>query len=218
MNPPTTKTISKLNVAALVSRTEVEGPGVRFALWVQGCPFRCEGCCNPQFLDRNVVGDLWDVDELAQKILTTEGLEGLTLLGGEPFAQAEPLARLARRVRTAGLSVMIFTGYPIEALTARTVPGSRELLEACDLLVDGPYVASQASTARRFIGSDNQRLHFLSERYRALDGHWPRGDKGIELRLRNGVVTINGHPVPELTAASLAAMQQAKGPQRGAPR
>lgn len=188
-----------VNVAELVPRTEVEGPGVRLALWVQGCPMRCANCCNPHLLEfRDASWRL--VDDVVREIVATDGIEGVTFLGGEPFAQAEALAAVARGVRAAGLSVMIFTGFTLEYLSgARAPSGAAELLAACDLLVDGPYLPERASQTRRWIGSDNQRVHVLTERYRALEGDgWPRGDHGLEIRLSAREISINGHPRQEL--------------------
>lgn len=180
-----------IEVAMIVPRTEAEGPGVRFAVWVQGCPLRCPGCCNPEMLafkaaDRRRAADL--VEEACDS-----GAEGISLLGGEPFAQAEGLAPLAEGVRARGLSVMIYSGYTLAELQAQG-PAAARLLAATDLLVDGRFEAQRLSQRRRFIGSDNQVLHFLSDRYRADD---PKllGENTVELRIRGGEITLNGWPL-----------------------
>src|SRR5690606_15037159 len=87
-----------------------------------------------------------------------------------------------------------------EALQRHTLPGAEALLDNCDLLVDGPYIEQQASQKRRYIGSDNQRIHFLSDFYRSMEGAWPVGDHGLELRLGAEGISINGHPRDELIA------------------
>src|SRR5438876_11172517 len=99
-----------LSVAQVVPATEAEGPGVRFALWFQGCPLRCPGCCNPEMLPfeggtRMTVAEVLAQVELAHR---EHGVEGITLLGGEPLAHAAAAAVLARAVRARGLSVMFF--------------------------------------------------------------------------------------------------------------
>ena len=181
-----------LNVALVVASTEAEGPGKRTAVWVQGCPMRCPGCCNPEMLPF-VPAERRTPDSLIQEV-TAAGVEGISLLGGEPFAQAAGLAVVAEGVRRAGLSVMVFSGYTLAELRARREPEVARLLAATDLLVDGRFEAGQRSARRRFIGSENQGLHFLSDRYRADD---PRlhGPQHLELRLRGGELTINGWPV-----------------------
>lgn len=180
-----------IEVAMIVPRTEAEGPGERYAVWVQGCPLRCVGCCNPEMLDvrpadRRRPAELIDAACAA-------GVEGISLLGGEPFAQADGLAPLAEGVRARGLSVMIFSGYTLAELRAQG-PAAARLLAATDLLVDGRFDATRRSQARRFVGSDNQVMHFLTSRYRPDD---PRlgGGNTLELRLRGGELTINGWPV-----------------------
>ncbi len=188
-----------LNVAARLRSTEAEGPGRRYALWVQGCPLRCPGCCNPHMLAFETA-ELLSVDEVAAEILASPGVEGVTFLGGEPFSQAEALAALARRCRATGLSVRVFSGYTLERLR-RGGPGWAELLNATDLLVDGPYLRERHTTARRWVGSDNQRAHFLTERYAHLSddaGGWDPGPNTLELRLVGTELTINGFPHPDV--------------------
>lgn len=190
----------RLNLASTVPQTKAEGPGLRYALWVQGCPMRCPGCCNPHYLS-GMPSRVVTVDALRAEIRQTDGIEGVTFLGGEPFAQAPALGALAQALRSDGLSVMVFSGYTLRQLQA---PRFAPLLQQTDLLVDGPYIASQASRSRRWIGSSNQRVHFLSERYHELEGRWPSGDT-VELRLKrtsDGTVTlsINGYPHDDISS------------------
>lgn len=182
----------RLQVALIVARTEAEGPGLRYAVWVQGCPLRCPGCCNPEFLPREG-GEPRVPEDLVEEACAA-GVEGVSLLGGEPFAQADALARVAEGVRARGLGVMVYSGYTLAELRALPGPGPARLLAATDLLVDGRYDARRRSTSRRFIGSDNQVLHFLSERYRPDD---PRlsGGNTVELRISGGELLLNGWPV-----------------------
>lgn len=180
-----------IEVAMIVARTEAEGPGLRWALWVQGCPLRCPGCCNPEMLAFGS-GERRRVTELVEEACAA-GVSGVSLLGGEPFAQAGPLAQLAEGVRARGLSVMVYSGFTLAELQAQGADAGR-LLAATDLLVDGRFEANLRSQRRRFIGSDNQGLHFLTGRYAADD---PRlaGGNHIELRMRGGEITINGWPL-----------------------
>src|SRR4051812_43260904 len=109
---------TRLRVAQVVPCTEAEGPGRRFALWLQGCPLRCPGCCNPQMLPFEGGEDL-PVSALVQQIIDAaerQGVEGISLLGGEPTAQAEGASFLATQVRKSGLSVMVYSGFTLEEL------------------------------------------------------------------------------------------------------
>jgi len=154
-----------LNVAQIIAETEAEGPGRRFAIWVQGCPLRCPGCCNPQMLrfDQEPGEGVIDPAALAERVLATPGIDGVSLLGGEPFAQAEGLAEVAERVRARGLDVMIYSGFTLSELRekATTEPGVQKLLAQCDLLVDGPYDRDRpehtSMRPRRWIGGGGLR-------------------------------------------------------------
>ena len=146
-----------MRIANTVSDSIVDGPGLRFTVFTQGCPHRCPGCHNPDTHDPKG-GRETTVEELAEKLLSNPLTDGLTLSGGEPFCQAEDCARLAAMARERGLNVWVYTGYTYERLIAGEVPGAKELLAQTDVLVDGPFVAAQKSYAALFRGSANQRL------------------------------------------------------------
>ena len=186
-----------LRVATIVDDTEAEGPGHRFALWVQGCPIRCAGCCNPEMFDERA-GTPTAIDELEARLARATGVEGVTFLGGEPFAQAAGLGELARRARRRGLTVMVFSGYTLEALRAR--PDAAPLLAEIDLLVDGPYDQARAEPppplGRRWIGSQNQVMHHLTAAY-APDDPRLREANTIEIRVSKEGLLINGWPTAQ---------------------
>jgi len=187
-----------LAVAQIVPATCAEGPGQRFALWLQGCPLRCPGCCNPEMIPFSG-GVSQSVDALLEQILEARRLhriEGITLLGGEPFAHADGAAELASQVRLAGLSVMIFSGYTLAELRGQADPAVATLLSQTDILVDSPYQREFPEARRRWIGSANQQIHFLSDRYRADDACWQRPNT-LEIRLQNGELTVNGFPAAD---------------------
>ena len=184
-----------LTVAQIVPTTEAEGPGRRFALWFQGCPLRCPGCCNPEMLPfaGGTSMPLADVVTQLRVAKNEHGIEGITLLGGEPFAHAEAAAELAQAAHASDLSVMIFTGWTLEELRENTDPSIHLLLAETDILVDGPYRRELPETKRRWIGSANQRVHFLSGRCGSDDPRW-RLPNTLEIHLHDGEVTINGFP------------------------
>jgi anaerobic ribonucleoside-triphosphate reductase activating protein len=183
-----------LSVAQIVPVTEAEGPGQRFALWFQGCPLRCAGCCNPEMLPfaggtRLTLGDVL----LQLQDAVARGVEGITLLGGEPVAHAVAAAALAREAHARQLSVMVFSGYTLAEIHAFSDQDVHELLAHTDILVDGPYRADLPETRRRWIGSTNQRVHFLTDRYTADDPQWLRPNT-LEIRLDAVAVTVSGFP------------------------
>jgi len=183
-----------MQIAQVVPCTEAEGPGKRFAIWFQGCPLRCPGCCNPEFLPFKG-GQTKLFAEMAEWIARSReetGIEGITLLGGEPFAHATAACGLTRTAREMGLSVMVFSGYVIEELQTRSEPEVAELLTLTDILVDGPYERDKPDTERRWIGSTNQRIHFLTPRY-SFDEQW-RKKNTLEIRVVGREITVNGFP------------------------
>jgi anaerobic ribonucleoside-triphosphate reductase activating protein len=158
---------TQLSVADLHPACRVLGPGTRYVVWVQGCPLSCPDCVSPQWIPF-AGGSPIDVDELAEAVVT-RAVDGLTLSGGEPFAHAEPLLRLVRAVRRRrDLSMMSYSGFPIEHLRARGSTAQRALLHELDILVDGPYVRGRHA-ALRWRGSANQRVHVLTPRHADLD-------------------------------------------------
>ncbi len=185
-----------VQIAQIVPHTRAEGPGERFAIWFQGCPFRCPGCCNPEML-RFEGGERFTAGEVLAQIqaanTASEDLEGITLLGGEPLAHAEGAAKIAREARRLGLSVMIFTGYRWEEIESSPDEAVQELIAHTDLLVDGLYERDQPELTRRWIGSANQEIHFLTDRYSPDDPCWRETDT-LEIRLEEGDLTINGFP------------------------
>ena len=186
-----------VQIARVVERTTAEGPGARFAVWVQGCTIRCDGCFNPH-LWTTIGGTPIDPYELAARAVAAGvegGVEGVTLLGGEPFEQPGPLAAFAVAVKVAGLSVMTFTGHTLEELQARATAevGVRALLEATDLLVDGAYQADSPDRVRPWVGSTNQRFHFLSDRYAHLRSTLDELPDRLEVRVAtDGTLSVNG--------------------------
>lgn len=182
----------RVNVAHTVARSAANGPGERYVVWVQGCPLACPGCWNPDtwaFSPRNI----HTVKDLAAGILATDGIEGVTFTGGEPFAQARALAALAELVRAAGLSVFVFTGYDIHELTR---PEHLRLLAATDVLVAGRYVAALRANGLAWRGSENQRVHFLTTRY---DPSAMADVAEVEFRIgADGSTAVTGFPVEEL--------------------
>lgn len=146
----------KFRIAGIADDSIVDGPGLRLTVFVQGCPHRCPGCHNPQSHDFSG-GTLADTEEILAQMRDNFLLDGVTLSGGEPFAQAEACTEIARGARAAGLNVWCYTGYWFEDLLEGAGEW-RALLEAIDVLVDGPFVLGQRSLDLRFRGSSNQRV------------------------------------------------------------
>lgn len=136
----------------------VDGPGLRFAVFVQGCSHGCPGCHNPDSQPCGG-GTVRAIDDLVADIAANKLAQGVTISGGEPFEQAAACAELARQCRALGLNVWTYSGYTYEQLAAGVPdPAARDLLQQTDVLVDGPFVQARHSFELKWRGSSNQRL------------------------------------------------------------
>lgn len=182
----------QLRVAQFIPRTEVEGPGVRACIQVQGCPIHCPGCGVPHtWSDKG--GISLSIQELAEQIISGPKVEGVTFLGGEPFAQAEALSHLAQTLKGHHLSVLTFTGYTLEELTQANREDYNRLIACTDLLIDGPFKKELLDLKRPWVGSSNQRYHFLTDQYKHLENTLDQIQNKVEVRLSpDGRIMING--------------------------
>lgn len=146
-----------IRIAGIEPESIVDGPGYRFAIFVQGCPHHCPECHNPETHDFDG-GTLVDVEEIIPMLGKNPLVRGLTLSGGEPMLKAEALLEIAKAAKTRGMNVWCYTGYTYEQLMETGDVAQKQLLEAIDVLVDGPYIAAQRSLDLLFCGSRNQRL------------------------------------------------------------
>ena len=135
----------------------VDGEGIRYVVFVQGCPHHCHGCHNPQSHPFDG-GSVAAIDELFADICENPLLKGVTFSGGEPFCQPEPLAELARMVHRRGLDVTTYTGYIYEDLLKMQDPRINALLAQTDVLIDGPFILAEKDLTLTFRGSRNQRI------------------------------------------------------------
>ena len=148
-----------MRINRILKRTLAEGPGLRFCIWVQGCPHRCEDCFSRETWDKNG-GYESSADEIIAQLAEVENeIRGITLLGGEPFEQAEELLPVAEYAKSKGLDIIAFTGYTYEALKKKD--NALKLLELIDLLIDGRYEKDKQDFSRPLAGSSNQRFIYL---------------------------------------------------------
>ena len=151
--------MSKLNVAGVVPESITDGEGIRYVLFVQGCPHHCPGCHNPETHSFEG-GTETDIDDIYCEFKKNPLLSGITFSGGEPFCQPGPLADLGEMVVGGGKNVTVFSGYTIEQLLemGRDNPDIMRLLNVADVLIDGRFVLAEKSLTIRFRGSRNQRM------------------------------------------------------------
>ncbi|GAB4173149.1 MAG: hypothetical protein Fur006_02280 [Coleofasciculaceae cyanobacterium] len=191
--PPELETIPSgyINIMGYVDESEVNGPGYRAVVWVQGCKRECPGCFNPESWSFET-NKLIAIEELANQILSNPQNQGVTFSGGEPFWQAPALAQLAKRLKAAGLNIMSFTGFILNELLSENAPiGSKELIEQLDILVDGSYVESLAiNSPDSLVSSRNQRVHVFNP---ALQNqlNWASDQMEIHI-LKDGTRIVTG--------------------------
>lgn len=141
-----------MRVLKIIEGTSVDGPGLRTSVYLAGCRHHCPGCHNPQSWDPQG-GTEMSVDELMQVIDYNEA--PVTLSGGDPL-QHPGVLELARRVREGGYNLWCYTGHTWEEITSD--PHLLEVVQLCDVVVEGRFVLAQRDTSLRFRGSKNQRM------------------------------------------------------------
>lgn len=146
----------KIKIAGIVPESIVDGPGIRFTIFTQGCPHHCPGCHNPQTHDP-AGGEWMETEEIIAQFSQNPLLKGITLSGGEPFCQPAAAAALAKAAHQLGKDVITYTGYTFEQLLSGKVAGAELLLDETDVLIDGRFEADKKSLGLRFRGSSNQR-------------------------------------------------------------
>lgn len=146
-----------INLYGTAADSIVDGPGLRFAVFVQGCTHHCPGCHNPESQPFEG-GTLAAIDDLVNDIRANGLVRGVTISGGEPFDQAAACAELASQLKSLGYNVWTYTGYTYEYLVERDDAATRILLDNTDVLVDGPFVLAKRSLGLKYRGSSNQRL------------------------------------------------------------
>ncbi|SRR5579883_15246 len=181
-----------LNIMGYVDESEVNGPGCRAVVWVQGCLRECPGCFNLESWSFEM-NQLISIDNLVERILSHPRNQGVTFSGGEPFWQAPALAAVASKVKEAGLNVMSFTGFTLEQLQGPYAPaGSQALLDKLDILIDGPYIQSLAiNSPNSPVSSSNQKIHVFNP---ALQDQITWASDQIEIHIfKDGSRLITGY-------------------------
>jgi anaerobic ribonucleoside-triphosphate reductase activating protein len=184
-----------LNLASIRLCTESEGPGKRLAIWCQGCNRGCAGCCNVkmQEIKKNIIVETADLMKIIKKSADDYDIEGVSFIGGEPILQAEGFSEIAEFCRRNNLSVLLFSGYLYQELIDLNNEYVNKLLANADILVDGPYRENEYDHERDWIGSRNQRIYFLSDRY--MPGiEYKQNERSMEILVSQKDILINGWP------------------------
>ncbi|MCM1259413.1 MAG: anaerobic ribonucleoside-triphosphate reductase activating protein [Prevotella sp.] len=149
----------KIRLAGEIEESIVDGPGIRYVVFTQGCPHHCKGCHNPETHDFNQ-GNLVDVNALIEKMKKYPYMSGLTISGGEPFVQSPAVLELIRAYQALypRKNILLFTGYTYEELCAFYQPEIDEILSRAHYLIDGRFVLDKRDISLVYRGSTNQRI------------------------------------------------------------
>jgi anaerobic ribonucleoside-triphosphate reductase activating protein len=151
----------KLRIAGTIQESIVDGPGIRFVIFTQGCDFHCEGCHNTHTWNHES-GQLIDTDFLYEKIKSNPLIRGITISGGEPFLQSAALIPLLTRLKDEKYEIAVYTGYCFEQLLKED--GSKcKMAKLADIIIDGKFILKQKSMLLKFKGSKNQRIINVQE-------------------------------------------------------
>lgn len=153
-----------IRIAGIIRESIVDGPGLRFVVFSQGCPHRCEGCHNESTHDFHGGYDC-ELQKILDEIDKNPLLFGVTFSGGEPFCQAKEFNELGRAIKERGLDIIAYSGYTLEQLQEMTKENKDigDLLDSIDYLIDGPFILEERDLTLKFRGSRNQRIIHMSE-------------------------------------------------------
>lgn len=171
------------------------GPGLRYCIWVQGCPFNCKGCITPEGIPI-VPNQLIPLEAIFQSILNNTCIKGITLSGGEPFLQASKLSILLQKIREARpeLDVVAFSGFKKAQLDW---PEALLLLDYIDVLIDGTYIDKYDDNLG-LRGSSNQKIHYLTDRLIGERQYFEQRQRSLDVFVQNGKTIWVGIPNREL--------------------
>ena len=199
-----------LTVDRIQDKTRVLGPGMRAVVWFHGCFRDCPGCI-ASGMNKSSDYSEYTAEALFQKISSVNGIEGITISGGEPLMQnLDELWDFLLQVRQkTSLSVMLYTGYLLQEI--KDDEDKCRLLDCVDILIDGPYM-EQLDKGQLWRGSENQKIYFLSSRYSETeDGFEQKKGRPIECNfIDSSVFSLTGVP-PRGFRASLERKMAEKG-------
>ena len=178
--------MTKFNIACINRCTETEGPFKRLTIWFQGCDIHCKGCGNVAYQALEIK-NLMTLDELIDVIRDAKaqfGIEGVTYTGGEPTLQ-QGLPQLTEQIKALGLGIIAFTGHQYEDV--------KNILSGCDIVLDGSFDRLRPEAKRKLLGSENQQIICLTDRYKTVVDWFNSDGKTIEVNVGT-TVFANGDP------------------------
>lgn len=186
------KSRTKINIYELQQVTYALGPGKRFAIWVQGCPFNCQGCMTPDSIPFRKE-KVYTITRLVEKIKKVQNLEGITISGGEPFMQAEQISELIQKIKDFNpfVNYIVYSGFKLDRLKWNA---AKKLLKEIDVLIDGLYV-NKLNNNKGIRGSTNQKIHFITNRLIDHKRYFEEKERNQEKhRKKDGILFVGLRP------------------------
>ena len=150
----------KVKIAGITKESVVDGPGIRYVIFSQGCKHNCKGCHNPSTHNFNN-GEEIDVDEIINNVLNAKHIDGVTFSGGDPFYQPKEFSYIAKALHKNNINILSYTGFTYEKIV--NDKDMKDFLENIDILVDGPFIEKERNLKLSFRGSNNQRVIDVKE-------------------------------------------------------
>jgi len=177
-----------LNVSRVIERSDIYGPGLRSVIWVQGCDLACKGCWNTDLWPKDG-GEKIQVDQLHKRLLSVKGVEGVTILGGEPLQQSPALLELLILQSEAGRGIMLYSGYEIDELDEI----QKACVELADIAILGRYIEEERDTTLRWRGSSNQKITSPTGMFD--ESSIEDGENEVSVHIDSkGEITVIGYP------------------------
>jgi len=178
-----------MNIAHIEEQSYIYGAGCRFVIWTQGCSIRCKDCWNKEMWSFKTKNEI-SIKKLFEKIINEKTyIEGITILGGEPFDQYEELLTLVKQIRETDLSIILYTGYSLIELKNKN---NTEILNLIDIIITDRYDKNYRTENGGLIGSSNQEIKFSTKKYTKND--LPKNNE-IEISINeNGQINMYGYP------------------------
>ena len=182
-------------VNSIIESSSIYGPGDRFVIWVQGCTLGCKGCWNTQMWNHGI-GQKLSIDRILKMIQSYSQLEGITILGGEPFEQIEGVYDLITKVKETDLTVMLYTGFELNEFTEKMA----ECYEKSDIVIAGRYRHELRDAGLLWRGSTNQIIESPTRRYN-VDEFEEAQEVEIQVNHDTGEIIVTGYPDMEMVRA-----------------
>ena len=176
-----------MKINNIIKNSRVNGPGIRYTIWVQGCSIQCKDCGNKDTWEPNAGTEISIADIVSD--IFKNAVDGVSITGGEPLDQYNEVFELVRNVFPEK-SILLSTGYPFEEVQNRII------LKYIDILVTDPFIKELIDTSGAWRGSSNQRIHFLTDRGKKFKAYRPKYKTEIRINKETHEVIVDGYTIP----------------------